>query len=623
MILIFRLNFAEKSLLYQDMAYLEKVIQALHRPLLQNEAEFPSLWMHCRPGKPTRMDYAEYVLNRIAAIREDQNFHKSKGDKSWSKKAVIYNMFVRFCTAYDHNADQQLGGHSTDTTVNDAGIRETGTFLKSIALIPYLQHLGVNTIHLLPITVIGKIGRKGDLGSPYAIKNPYTIDPLLKDPVIGLSVEDQYKAFVEAAHLAGIRVVQEFIFRTASMDADWTTSNPEWFYWIKKGAKNGPPSFAESTLKEIKRVPEGKGVYHPPSLPYRNKYVIPDREKLSDAKVASAFADWPPDDLQPPWTDVTYLRLYNYDFSKANNYNYIAYNTIRYYDPELAQDKNINHPLWEKITAIIPYFQKQFKIDGAMIDMGHALPDQLKKNIIKTARENDPTFSFWDENFDNTIATKKEGYNAVIGDAWYAITKRNGFKNIIPKSAKEKPLPFFGAAETHNSPRYGVDASAKKKAAWLLFNLLPNAIPFLHNGFELNESLPVNTGLNFSQKQLDDLADKQLPLFFKQSLDWNTTSSIPAFANEVARVRKAHPWIFTASKINVVYTGNRKVLGLSLTKGSMKALALFNTDFHKPQSFSFEIGVEEKYESVLEDFTLTSRNNFKRGQALLFIVQRG
>ena len=156
------------------MAYLEKVIEALHQPVLQNEATFPSLWMHFRPGRPISMDYAEYVLDRIASIEENKSFRKSKGDTNWSKKAVVYNMFTRFCTAYDHNSDRQLGGHPKDTTVNDAGIRETGTFLKSITLIPYLQYLGINTIHLLPITEIGKAGRKGDLGSPYAIKNPYT-----------------------------------------------------------------------------------------------------------------------------------------------------------------------------------------------------------------------------------------------------------------------------------------------------------------------------------------------------------------------------------------------------------------------------------------------------------------
>ena len=44
-------------------------------------------------------------------------------------------------------------------------------------------------------------------------------------------------------------------------------------------------------------------------------------------RIPGAFADWPPDDNQPPWTDVTYLRMYDHP-----DFNYMAYNTIRMYD---------------------------------------------------------------------------------------------------------------------------------------------------------------------------------------------------------------------------------------------------------------------------------------------------
>ena len=93
--------------------------------------------------------------------------------------------------------------------------------------------MGVNTIHLLPITSVGSDGNKGTLGSPYAIKNPYEIDPNLAEPNLGVGADNEFAAFVEAAHHLGMRVVVEFVFRTSAKDGDWVAEHPEWYYWIK------------------------------------------------------------------------------------------------------------------------------------------------------------------------------------------------------------------------------------------------------------------------------------------------------------------------------------------------------------------------------------------------------
>ena len=97
-------------------------------------------------------------------------------------------------------------------------------------------------------------------------------------------------------------------------------------------------------------------------------------------RIPGAFADWPPDDNQPPWNDVTYLRMYTHP-----DFNYIGYNTIRMYDARLARPEHVNRPLWDRIVGIIPYYQREFNIDGVMIDMGHALPMALKAEMVKKA----------------------------------------------------------------------------------------------------------------------------------------------------------------------------------------------------------------------------------------------
>ncbi len=588
--------------------YLEKVRKELLKCNTNQLVYMPSLWVNKKSGVPAKVNYTTFIAEQIDEIQKNRE-HKTD-NKQWTKDALIYNCFVRFCTAYDHDQDGKIGDNQSDITLNKHGIRETGTFLKTIALLPYIKNLGVNTLHLLPITKIGLDGRKGDLGSPYAVKNPYEIDPFLADPVLTLSIEDQYRALIEATHLLGMRVVQEFIFRTAAIDSDWSNEHPDWFYWIKDNTIYGPPKFSKKQLKQILNIPKGAGKYIPPRKKYRDSFQIPDQKAVpKNSKIASAFADWPPDDLQPPWTDVTYLRLYKYGYQKENNYNYIAYNTIRHYDPDLAQKANINHELWHKIAGIIPYYQQNFGIHGAMIDMGHALPNELKSIIISKARERDPEFAFWDENFDNTEDTKKDGYNAVIGDDWYKITKRNGVKNIIKRSLKKKPLSHFGAAETHNSPRFGKGNMLKKKAAWLLFNIMPTTIPFLHNGFELNESMPVNTGLNFDEDEIKYFSNQRLALFYKNGMNWDTKLNIVNFIHKVSHIRTQDPWIFNNKDIAVLATDNRKVLGFEIGNNKNKAIALFNTNYHKKEWFDVSNIQHNNFLDLFHEKRIAFKNN--------------
>ncbi len=618
-------------------SYLENILETLAQKKEIISFFVPGIWLNCENNSRVKINYHDFLTDRILEILKFPGT-KSKKISGWTNDAVIYNLFPRLFSAYDHDQDGKIGDSPTDLTLNADGIRETGTFIKTIALLPYIKKLGVNTIHLLPITEIGINGRKGDLGSPYAIKDPYKIDPLLADPIVDISPEDQYKALIQAAHLLDIKVVQEFIFRTAAIDSDIIREKPEWFYWIDENMKYGPPKFPKHELELILEVPKGKGKFIPPNRMYRNSFGIPPAPseiKKNNGKytaikgdrrlkVASAFADWPPDDLQPPWSDVTYLRLYNYDYQKDNNFNYIAYNTIRFYDPELAREAHANHELWNYITDIIPYYQKTFGIDGAMIDMGHALPSKLKGEIINKARDIDPSFAFWDENFDNKEATKKDGYNAVIGDTWYKISKRNGFRKIIMSAREKNPLPFFGAAETHNSPRYSYNKIEKKKSAWILFNILPNAIPFIHNGFELNEQLPVNTGLNFSKKEIEYFSTQRLALFYKNSLNWDTSLHIISFIRKIEAIKTKYPWIFKGNSLSILKTDNVKVLGFLIKDKNKSSVVLFNTNFYRKERFRLKQNLKASFYDLLKEQHIDFNNfiDLKFGDTIFAISKR-
>jgi glycosidase len=474
----------------------------------------------------------------------------------WSKQAVVYNMFVRQTTAWDHNGDGVLGLDDIS-----GGFRETGTFLKAISMLPYLQHLGFNTVHLLPITAIGSDGNKGVLGSPYAIKNPYTLDPRLGEPCLSVDVATQFKAFVEAAHRYGMRVVVEFVFRTASKDSDWVREHPEWFYWIDANVPDrdpsdpdskgyGNPRFPEDTLKQVKLKVKNKELDElpPPPADYRALYSDPPisvRESngrligtTSDGKyvrIPGAFADWPPDDIQPPWGDVTYMKMYDHP-----DFNYIAYNTIRMYDEALTVPANIQQGLWDHILNVLPFYQKEFNIDGVMIDMGHALPKQLMHSIVLRARENNPNFAFWEENFALTKKSREEGYNITMGYLWSDEHDKKKLKAFVDMLAiKGSPIPFFATPETHNTNRAAARTGATVYSRMaLLFNTALPGVLFVHQGFELGDTLPVNTGLGFTAEDLEKLPSASLPLFGIAQLTWTSEVAFSEYLAKLIKLRK-------------------------------------------------------------------------------------
>jgi len=509
----------------------------------------PSLWRW--PGRGNggthQVDPIEFWAECVRTILETPSRPlKSRDPGDWSSRSSVFNLFVRAGAGFDHNRDGCI------EPMNGEGVRETGTFMKAIAILPYIRHLGCDVIHLLPIGAIGQDGRKGALGSPYAVVDPYALDPMLAEPLLELGPDEEFRAFVEAAHRLGIRVVVEFVFRTAARDSRWVGEHPEWFYWIRAAVPDrrpgedaagsyGSPQFTTEDLDEIKRL-VGAGDHSAlpaPSSEYQQLFVSPSAiERVVrregrwigitaegvEARIPGAFADWPPDDVQPPWEDVTYLRLYD-----APGFDYMAYNTVRMYDERLAQPEHAIQSVWEAIAGILPHYLRAYGIDGAMVDMGHALPAQLKRKIIEETRQIDPTFAFWDEDFRSREATKREGYNAVVGNLWWNLHRPERLaKSLTDQMASgELPLPVFLTPETHNSPRCASRSGGLERclAAWRFACFLPG-VPFVHGGLEFGETVPVNTGLDFTAEAAAQHPAGRLPLYNPAAYAWESERSL-------------------------------------------------------------------------------------------------
>ena len=82
-----------------------------------------------------------------------------------------------------------------------------GNFINAIDRLDEIKSEGINTLHLLPITPVGKLKALGTAGSLYAISDFTSINEQLVDKTSTLSPIEQTKLFVDECHKRGIKVI--------------------------------------------------------------------------------------------------------------------------------------------------------------------------------------------------------------------------------------------------------------------------------------------------------------------------------------------------------------------------------------------------------------------------------
>jgi len=494
---------------------------------------------------PLKIDNLNYQ-DSLSKISTNKNLKKYKGG-DWIKESVVYSTMIRTSSAWDSDRSGKLDDS------NLYNMSETGSFVKMLSLLPLLKKMGVNTVYLLPISKFSLKDKKGDLGSPYGVANFNELDPNLKDSLTkdSMTLEDEFKAFVEACHILDMRVMIDIIPRTNAVCNDLIKDYPDWFYWIKASEYQnyqvpkikGIADTAIPTIDLMKKVYRNEDTYrHINMFQYNPKSqniilwnkikdsdnLSEDIEKYFDLKIAPAFSDHI-NDSQPPWTDVTFFRIYK-DIPKDTKVfldtidrpPYILFDTIK---SNMYHGLIPNIELWKKLANIIPSFQKRFGIDGARIDMGHALPDKLLEMIMEKAKDIDSDFSFIAEELQPINAEKalKSGYNMIIGNGF--IMEPRVFEGALHDfmyNSYKLPLPVFACGETHDTPRL---ASRKgneslSKLLTVLNMFMPNGVPFINSGQEIYERQPMNTGLDCSENERfslndDDPYNGKLALFDK------------------------------------------------------------------------------------------------------------
>jgi len=141
-------------------------------------------------------------------------------------KKVIF-LFVAALTIISC-ADQTNLRHpkwAYDATIYELNTRQAtpeGTFAAAEALLPTLKLKGIDIIWVMPCQPIGKITRKGTLGSYYSI-----IDYCAINPEFGTRAD--FEHFLKAAHKQGFKVILDWVANHTAPDSEWT-KNDGWHY---------------------------------------------------------------------------------------------------------------------------------------------------------------------------------------------------------------------------------------------------------------------------------------------------------------------------------------------------------------------------------------------------------
>ena len=119
------------------------------------------------------------------------------------RKTQIYSVFVR-----NHTQEGTLKALEKD--------------------LPRIKDLGTDFVWLLPINPIGKVDRKGELGSPYAIQDYRKIDP-------AIGTWDDLIHLAHQIHQLGMKLMIDIVYNHTSRDSVLLKEHPEWFLHDEAG----------------------------------------------------------------------------------------------------------------------------------------------------------------------------------------------------------------------------------------------------------------------------------------------------------------------------------------------------------------------------------------------------
>jgi cyclomaltodextrinase len=122
----------------------------------------------------------------IARAQRDVSREAARPSRAWVKDGVIYEIYPRAFSA-------------------------AGNFNGVTAQLDRLKELGVTILWLMPIHIMGTEKKKGSIGSPYAVRDYYSINP-------DYGTKEDLKRLVSETHRRGLKIVIDIVANHTSWD---------------------------------------------------------------------------------------------------------------------------------------------------------------------------------------------------------------------------------------------------------------------------------------------------------------------------------------------------------------------------------------------------------------------
>lgn len=145
---------------------------------------------------------ASCVFGQQQPSRDVSN-ETARSSQEWVKDAVIYQIWER---AYSQKGD----------------------FNAITADLDRIKTLGVDVLWLMPVHPIGQVKKKGSVGSPYAVRDYYGVNPDYGTPA-------DLKRLVAEAHKRNLKVIIDVVLNHTAWDNKLINEHPEFYKKNEKG----------------------------------------------------------------------------------------------------------------------------------------------------------------------------------------------------------------------------------------------------------------------------------------------------------------------------------------------------------------------------------------------------
>lgn len=201
--------------------------------------------------------------------------------------------------------------------INTRQFTPEGTFRAAENHLLRLKELGVDILWLMPVHEIGLKNRKGSLGSPYSVKDYYSVNP-------EFGTMDDLKHFLNRAHKAGFKLILDWVPNHTAWDNPLVDEHPEWYSRDWKGDFRPTPWWDWDDIIELDYSHEDLREYMAEAMKYWIREVgfdgfrmdvagfVPNdfwsqaRKELDAIKPVFMLAEWDARDLHAEAFDMTY-----------------------------------------------------------------------------------------------------------------------------------------------------------------------------------------------------------------------------------------------------------------------------------------------------------------------------